>query len=297
MWSPKVTTGPNTKERRFNSSPLATLWAQPEGSHNLAKLAPLPLGWGGAVWRLESKRLSFSKTGRRPGQHWARGDQGEGFSWSCSPWLSPGPPHLLPYQAIQLLNMNAKLTVLHSFTGSLHVNLINRHSNCYVNIAHFPIMFFLHAGQIYHQRKSTVWPSFVLRHVGEWSALDSGFYNHQTELFASEVQSWKQSRVQSAGTCPSTQPRGPHTWGCDFREETGWPWKMKPWHRITVKIWAPSPPFPQGMVLEDVCVSIYTITLRVQHLQRMGRVHREGKTSRRCFKRKAYSCWTMDRSS
>ena len=39
--------------------------------------------------------------------------------------------------------MNAKLTVLHPFTGSLHVNLINRHSNCYVNIAHFPIMFFL----------------------------------------------------------------------------------------------------------------------------------------------------------
>lgn len=113
--------------------------------------------------------------------------------------------------------MNAKLTVLHPFTGSLHVNLINRHSNCYVNIAHFPIMFFLHAGQICHRRKSTVWPSLVLRHVGEWSALDSGFDNHQTELFASEVQSWKQSRVQSAGTCPSTQPRGPHTWGCDFR--------------------------------------------------------------------------------
>lgn len=78
-------------------------------------------------------------------------------------------------------------------------------------------MFFLHAGQICHRRKSTVWPSLVLRHVGEWSALDSGFDNHQTELFASEVQSWKQSRVWSAGTCPSTQPRGPHTWGCDFR--------------------------------------------------------------------------------
>ena len=193
--------------------------------------------------------------------------------------------------------MNAKLTVLHPRTGSLHVNLINRHSNCYVNIAHFPIMFFPHAGQICHQRKRTVWPSFVLRYVGEWSALDSGFNNHQTELFASEVQSWKQSRVQNTGTCPSTQPRGPYTWDFDVRAETGRPGKMKPRHRITVKIWAPSPPFPQGMVLEDVCASIYTIALQVQHLQRMGRVHHERKTSQRCFKRKACSCWTMCRSS